>query len=155
MADPFIPDVSKRPSGDDEVIRSARAALVAVAVLAPAACGSGSDTGPTPSAGRISTTGRLEILEPQPGMTVQGDSVTVRVRVSGARVIPQATTKLAPDEGHIHLTLDGRLVNLLGGLEERLTGLAPGQHVLQAEFVAGDHGPFSPRVIQVVTFTVA
>jgi hypothetical protein len=92
---------------------------------------------------------------PKPGDVIEGGEVTVRLRVEGATVTQETTTRLAPDEGHIHLTLDGRLVTLLGGLEERLTGLAPGQHVIQAEFVAADHGPFSPRVIQVVTFTVA
>lgn len=118
--------------------------------------GCGSDQGgatPTPAA-RPSSTAQLEILAPQQGEVVQGDEFTVQLRLAGARVISETTTRLAPDEGHIHLTLDGHLVNLLGGLEERLTGLSQGQHVLQVEFVAADHGPFSPRVIQVVTFSV-
>jgi hypothetical protein len=131
--------------------------VLVAASLALAACGSdGGAASPTPtSAERISTTARLDVLEPQPGSTMAADEVTVRLRVDGARVIREATTNLSPDEGHIHLTVDGELVNLLGGLEERLTGLEPGPHVLQVEFVAGDHGPFSPRVIEVVTFTVA
>ena len=33
--------------------------------------------------------------------------------------------------------------------------LAPGEHTLQAEFVAADHGPFDPRVIVRTTFTIA
>jgi hypothetical protein len=131
--------------------------VLVVASLALAACGSdGGVASPTATSGeRIATTARLEVLEPQPGATMAADEVTVRVRVDGARVIREATTDLSPDEGHIHLTVDGELVNLLGGLEEPLTGLEPGPHVLQVEFVAGDHGPFSPRVIEVVTFTVA
>jgi hypothetical protein len=130
-------------------------APLAASLIVLIACGSDGD-GPTPTpAARPSSTGRLELLAPQPGEVVRGDEVTVRLRLSGARVTTETTTQLTPDEGHIHLTLDGRLVTLLGGLEEHLTGLAPGQHVVQAEFVAADHGPFSPRVIQVVTFTVA
>jgi hypothetical protein len=131
------------------------AALLVASIIVLSACGSDqNDAGPTPAA-RPSSTGQLEVVAPQPGEVVQGDQVTVRLRVEGATVTKETTTRLAPDEGHIHLSLDGRLVTILGGLEERVTGLAPGQHVIQAEFVASDHGPFSPRVIQVVTFTVA
>jgi Family of unknown function (DUF6130) len=131
--------------------------LLVAATLALAACGSdGGGASPTATSGeRIATTASLEVLEPQPGATIPADEVTVRVRVDGARIIEEATTDLSPDEGHIHLIVDGELVNLLGGTEERLTGLEPGPHVLQVEFVAGDHGPFFPRVIEVVTFTVA
>jgi hypothetical protein len=135
-------------------MRSAVAVMM-TAILGLTACGQAQDgTAPT-SAARPSSTGRLELLAPEQGEVVQGDEVTVRLRLSGARVTTETTTRLTPDEGHIHLTLDGRLVTLLGGLEERLTGLAPGEHVVQAEFVAADHGPFSPRVVQVVTFTIA
>jgi hypothetical protein len=130
-------------------------ALLATSVIVLTACGSdGGGPAPTPAA-RPSSTGRLEVTAPQPGEVIQDDGVTVRLRLEGASVIRETSTRLAPDEGHIHLSLDGRLVTLLGGLEERLTGLTPGQHVIQAEFVASDHGPFSPRVIQVVTFSVA
>jgi hypothetical protein len=36
-------------------------------------------------------------------------------------------------------------------LEHDVT-VAPGDHILQAEFVAGDHAPFFPRVIAVKSF---
>jgi hypothetical protein len=55
----------------------------------------------------------------------------------------------------MHLRLDGRTITLLGSLEEDIPGVTPGPHLLEAEFVASDHGPFSPRVISSVTFTVA
>ena len=58
------------------------------------------------------------------------------------------------NEGHIHVSLDGRLLSLYSGLEQSMTGLAPGSHVVQAEFVAADHGPFRNRVIAAVPFTV-
>jgi hypothetical protein len=131
--------------------------LTAVVVLIAAsatACGSdekGSDGG---GGSRISSTARISIVEPQPGAVVPADQAIVRLELAGGKIIPRATTQVRPDEGHIHLKLDGRIVTLLGGLEERLTGLAPGQHLLEAEFAAGDHTPFNPRVIETVTFTV-
>jgi len=40
------------------------------------------------------------------------------------------------------------------GLDERLPRLAPGQHLLQVEFVAADHAPFDPRVLTQAAFRV-
>jgi hypothetical protein len=34
-----------------------------------------------------------------------------------------------------------------------LRTLDPGEHLLEAEFVAADHAPFSPRVLAKSTFT--
>jgi hypothetical protein len=55
----------------------------------------------------------------------------------------------------MHVTLDGKLLTILAGLEYKVTGLTPGSRILQVEFVAGDHGPFNPRVLATVTFTAA
>ena len=63
------------------------------------------------------------------------------------------STKLLPDEGHIHLFLDGALVSMSYNLAKDLL-VAPGVHRLQAEFVAVDHGPFDPRVQAFVEFRV-
>ncbi|HEY3208529.1 MAG TPA: hypothetical protein VGL18_01855 [Actinomycetota bacterium] len=37
----------------------------------------------------------------------------------------------------------------------RTLEVGPGRHVLEAEFVAADHGPFNPRVRTSVAFRVA
>jgi hypothetical protein len=39
-------------------------------------------------------------------------------------------------------------------LTDQVPGVSPGQHILRAEFVASDHGPFDPRVFVSVTFRV-
>jgi len=85
---------------------------------------------------------------------VHGTSVRVQTKLTGARVVPASTTNIAPDTGHLHLTLDGEIVAMNFSLSDELTGLTPGIHTLQIEFVASDHLPFDPRVIQQVTFEV-
>ena len=77
----------------------------------------------------------------------------MRIKLEGGTIVPQVSSNLKPNEGHIHLLLDGRVVQLLGSLDETIPNVAAGAHLLQVEFVAADHGPFSPRVITAVNFT--
>jgi hypothetical protein len=79
------------------------------------------------------------------------------LRLRGGRVISTTSTDLRPEEGHIHLSLDGRLVSMTYGTLQTvdLSGAAPGVHELDAEFVAADHAPFDPRVTASVEFEVA
>jgi hypothetical protein len=108
----------------------------------------------TPSPTRPSTRARLEFLSPTPDEAFRGSSATipVQLRLVGGRIVPISSLHLVPNEGHIHLYLDGSLVAMTG-----LTGQVtarPGQHTLRAEFVAIDHGPFHPRVVATVVFEV-
>jgi hypothetical protein len=138
------------------------AMLVLISALTACGGGGGGDATPTPTAtaaSRPSTDAEIEILQPTPGAVVDGTSVPVEIDLIGAELIEESSTEVNPKEGHIHLALDGETLTLLGGLEEDLAELAggplePGQHVLEAEFVAADHGFFIPRVIATVTFTV-
>ena len=75
--------------------------------------------------------------------------------LAGAKIISHTTTRIRPDQGHIHLLVDGKLVAMNYGLRERLPQLPPGQHVVQVEFVAADHAPFDPRVLTQAAFQVA
>lgn len=130
------------------VVLASMVALVA-AVSCSQEAGDGDGSGDRPS-----STARIEILEPEPGASVPAEDVRVRVSLSGATLVEEATTEIRPDEGHIHLKVDGETITLLGGLEEDVPGLEPGLHVLEVEFAAGDHGPFDPPVIQSQQFTV-
>ncbi|MGQ0678216.1 MAG: hypothetical protein ACT4OM_00905 [Actinomycetota bacterium] len=129
--------------------------LVAIAV-ALSACSAGNahhgDSAASSSA-RPASTARLTIVEPVAGAVVTGPELVVRVELEGATVIPQATAKLRPDEGHVHLSLDGELLAMTFGLEHTVA-VTPGIHLLQAEFVAGDHAPFRPPVVVVKSFEV-
>jgi hypothetical protein len=84
----------------------------------------------------------------------RGDPATVPVvlQLRGGKVVPLTSLHLIPDEGHIHLYLDGVLVSMTG-LNASIAA-SPGEHTLEAEFVAVDHGSFSPRLLVTVTFRV-
>lgn len=102
---------------------------------------------------RPRSTATLRILNPAPGATVSGRTLHVRLELTGARIVPQTSLNLTPDRGHVHLSLDGRVVSMAYGLEQDVA-VTPGDHLIQAEFVATDHFPFNPRVVTSVTFTV-
>ena len=130
---------------------------VAAVLVALAGCGNSSSKGSTPATTtkRPSTTAKLQILQPTPNQ-VTGTTVTVQVNLIGATIVP--ATNVGPpkggNEGHIHLSVDGKIVQMAYQSTYELTGLTPGQHNLSAEFVATDHQPFANRVITAVLFTV-
>ncbi|HJR19512.1 MAG TPA: hypothetical protein VJ922_07310 [Actinomycetota bacterium] len=131
--------------------------IAAAMLFALAACGGGEPPAASPSpttSARLSSTAKVTILEPVAGAVVQGGKVRVRIKLDGGVIVPQVSSNLKPNEGHIHLLLDGRVVQLLGSLDEMID-VAPGAHLLQVEFVAADHGFFSPRVITAVSFEAA
>ncbi|MGH2829988.1 MAG: hypothetical protein ACRDJM_05845 [Actinomycetota bacterium] len=132
----------------------------ALAGLTLAACGGGDGTpsaaSSSPARARPTSTGTISVVHPQPGAVINGTTMRVRVQVTGARVLVsgKASRDVRPDTGHVHLALDGKTVTLLAGLEYEIKDLTPGQHILQAEFAAADHGPFNPRVLATATFSV-
>lgn len=114
---------------------------------------------PNPAAERPSSTAKLTLVEPASGAVLGPEEVRVRLELTGAKLTKEVSRNLRPDEGHIHLRLDGETITLLGDLDENLAQIlgAPvssGPHLLEAEFVAADHGPFDPRIIVSVPFTV-
>ena len=137
--------------------RHAGVAVALAAALVLTACG-GSGTGstdgsPTPSA-RPSSPAQITILTPKEGAVVTGPSVRVRVNLTGATIVPATTKNITPTTGHLHLSLDGKLISMNYQATQTLPNVSPGTHVLKVEFVAADHLPFDPRVIQAVTFEV-
>jgi len=144
-------------------MRRRSVAVLAVAALVLAGCGAGAgaaDTGsgtvtPAPSTvARPSSTARLSIVSPANGAVVRGPTVRVRLSLHRARVVRPTSNDLRPDEGHIHILLDGSLISMNYGLTDEIDDVTPGRHLLQAEFVASDHAPFDPRVVVVSSFEV-
>jgi hypothetical protein len=132
--------------------------LVALAIALLGACssagGSTSTPPPTSVAGRPTSTAKLTILAPRNGQTLGRQTPDVRLSLTGAKLVSHTTTRIRPDQGHIHLLVDGKLVAMNYGLDERLPTLTPGQHLVQVEFVAADHAPFDPRVLTQAAFNV-
>ena len=106
-------------------------------------------TGPRPR-----STATLAFAEPQKDVRTSADQMTVRLDLQGGTITAVTSTSVAPDTGHIHLSLDGALVSMSGDTIQvvDLRALAPGSHTLTAEFVAADHLPFDPPVTASVTF---
>jgi hypothetical protein len=137
-------------------MRSLAAAALIVAAVSLVGCGSRTPAGssaPQPARPRPQSTAVLAIVAPAPGEHVAGAAVHVRIRLTGATVVPQTSTDLKPDQGHIHLSLDGKVVSMAYGVDQEVA-VTPGPHLLTAEFVATDHFPFNPRIVKTVTFDV-
>ena len=109
---------------------------------------------PTPGGTRPATSATIAFAQPAPEQVVTGGMLDVRVRVENGRIVDATSTDVTPDTGHIHVFLDGALLSMTSGREQEvdIADLAPGVHLLQAEFVAADHAPFDPPVTTAVTF---
>ena len=105
---------------------------------------------------RPHATARLEIVSPAPGEVFRGNpaEVPIELRLVGGRIVAASSARAVANVGHIHLYIDGKLISMSPKLRDQAE-LGPGAHRIEAEFVAGDHGPFNPRVRASVAFTVA
>jgi hypothetical protein len=143
--------------------RGAVLLAIAAAMLATGCGSSGpadqNEASPTASDGtpspRPQSTAELAIVAPSDGQVVRGSTVRLKVSLKRARLVPATTTDIVPDEGHLHVLLDDRLVSMTSGLTQRLEDVTAGQHLVKVEFVASDHVPFDPRVIVAVAFEVS
>lgn len=94
----------------------------------------------------------MSIVSPDDGASVPaGEPIDVEVTLQGATTEPTSATG---DEivGHIHVFVDGQLLQMPGGTSTRLE-LEPGEHAVAVEFVGDDHVSFEPRVIEAVEVT--
>ncbi len=133
-------------------------AAVVVGVLALAlalsGCGGGDSSGSGAGDGsRPRTDVRIQIVQPAAN-AVTGPEPTLEVNLIGGTVVERTTGPLNPTEGHIHVTVDGKLVSMAYGTNQKLGPLEPGPHQVQVEYVATDHAPFANRVVAGTLFTV-
>lgn len=124
--------------------------LAVVIAVVGTACASSSAK---PQAQRPSTTATVQILSPTAGQVVTGSTLHVVLQLNGGTIIPTSTaTPIGTNEGHIHLLDNGSVISMAFSTQQDIS-LTPGPHLLEAEFVASDHLPFSPRVIASVHIT--
>ncbi len=130
-----------------------RSARVAVALLVlPLVAGACSSKGST-AKDRPSTVARLQIVAPEPN-AVTGPDLTIQLQLTGGEIVQAVAGPLRGDQGHIHVSVDGKLISMAYGTTQDLHGLAAGPHTMTAEYVATDHAPFKNRVIAAVLFQV-
>jgi hypothetical protein len=129
--------------------------LVASAVVPRAIFPVTSTPGVSGTAG-IASTATLSFREPVDGAVLANDEVRVLLLLDGGRVV-EGTTPVSPDTGHLHLSVDGKLVSMTYGTVQivDLRPYEPGPHTLRAEFVAADHRPFDPPVVATIGFVRA
>jgi hypothetical protein len=139
--------------------RSLAAALAGVLLLAAglAGCGGGG-AGASPTSGtlgpRPSSPAKLAIGSPRNGAAAPAVGAPLQVSLSNAKIVNITSRNIKPDEGHIHVLVDERLVSMDYQLKGKLPKLDAGTHVVNVEFVAADHLPFDPRVLSQAAFVV-
>jgi hypothetical protein len=108
----------------------------------------------TPTGARPASPATLSITSPADGSVVSGSTIHVAVDLQGAQVVQATSSNLRPDQGHVHLYIDGNLQYMQYTLAQDFP-VHPGVYTIKAEFVASDHFPFSPRVYsRQIVFTV-
>jgi hypothetical protein len=106
-----------------------------------------SPLGPRPASPAV-----VKILAPKNGATVATGGAILELSLTGATLTSETSQDISPDEGHLHVSVDGKLISMTAGLEQTLPDLEPGRHLLRVEFVAADHLPFDPRVVTQAVF---
>ena len=127
--------------------------VVALALVAAFACSSKQTPSGSTSVTRPRSTATLKVLDPKTGEALHTRTVVVKLSLTGGTITKEVTTNIKPNIGHIHIRLDGRTITLLGSLTDPVP-VTPGPHIIEAEYVAADHGPFDPRVLSAVSFNV-
>lgn len=144
-----------------------RRTIVGICALAlvAGACSSGKTpaaNSPTPSATScalsIASTAKLAFVAPGPNQSVPANHVEVKLKLTGGIIVPPGTScDIKPNQGHVHIELDGKVITIAAGLDvvvndietspgHKLGPLSPGIHTLYARYVDSAHIPFNPPV---------
>lgn len=130
-----------------------RTGLVTVLVGADGVYRGPRSVAPRTTCVRPTTQAAVEIISPTEGQAVPGGQVGISVELTGGEIASVSSTANTPGEGHLHISVDGRLASMTGATNQTLD-LPPGVRELSVEYVANDHAPFCVRVSDRVTFSV-
>ena len=144
---------SKRFTGDKTKLRRGGLALAVVGFLVFVFGPDLFEPAQIPCEDRPATQASLEIASPNRNQVFTTQDVPLKLELEGGKVASLSSTENKEDEGHLHISIDGRLASMTGEPEQVLQ-VPPGEHELEVEYVANDHAPFCKRVNDRVRFTV-
>src|SRR5256885_307673 len=125
--------------------RCTRAGMVALLMVSGATGAAACSSSSSPKATKRPTTNaKLAIVSPAPNAVVP-PTIQLEFKLTNGKVVPATSTALRGDEGHIHVSVDGRIVSMAYGTSQTVPNLSAGEHTIAAEFVAADHIPFANR----------
>lgn len=130
------------------------ASLLVLVALVSCTGGASPTSGTTAPPARPSSPATVTIESPKNGQVVHSATVPLRINLKGARIVKQANLHIDPRKGHVHVSLDGKIVSMNYSLQDSISKVSPGTHVITVEFVASDHRSFDPRVLAEVAFQV-
>src|SRR5687767_7693079 len=102
--------------------------LILLVLLVASGCSDGGGDAPgspTPARVRPRSTATIKIAAPESGASLPSGTVHVRVDLQGGTIVPEATTDLKPDEGHIHIKIDGATVSMAYGVDQDIGDVKP------------------------------
>jgi hypothetical protein len=102
---------------------------------------------------RPSSPATLTFVQPLDKAVLKAGIVHIQLDLAGAQIVRQTTTHINATTGHIHFSVNDKLVAMNYSAQQD-TPLTPGVYRLTAEFVAADHVPFNPRVMTSIIIDV-
>lgn len=145
--------------------RIARRALTLLLVpLVLGACGGATTPVTAPAAASptigpahdVSSPVTLSLVSPKSDEIVVGSTAHVALTMTGGAITSAYSTHVSPTVGHIHLYLNGQLVSMSYQTATDIPVDPGATYSLYAEWVASDHGSFTPRdVTRKIYFSVA
>lgn len=90
---------------------------------------------------------KITILSPKNDEVIVGSTAHVTITVTGGTIDPTFSTNVSPTLGHIHLYMNSELVAMSYATATDISVDPGAEYSLYAEWVAADHGSFTPRDI--------
>lgn len=88
---------------------------------------------------------KIAIVSPKNDEVIVGSTAHITITVSGGTIVPTFSTNVSPTVGHIHLYMNSELVAMSYATATDIPVDPGAEYSLYAEWVAADHGSFTPR----------